>query len=101
MDADYQHPPKYITTTFKYIKNYDAIIFSRFLKKSTRYFHKDDRTKEPNENQSIYFNKICNLLFYKNLTDYTSGYICIKKKELIGYKLKGFYGEYFLSLLIH
>ena len=100
MDADFQHPPKYIATTFKYIENYDAIIFSRFLKKSSRYFDKDIKTKETNENQSIYFNKICNLLFYKELTDYTSGYICIKKKKLINYKLKGYYGEYFLSLLI-
>ena len=101
MDADYQHPPKYITTIFKHIKNYDAIIFSRFLKKSTRYFDKDKELKEPNENQSIYFNKICNVLFYKNLTDYTSGYICIKKRKLTKYKLKGYYGEYFLNLLIY
>ena len=101
IDADFQHPPKYITTMFRYIKSYDVVIFSRFLKKSTRYFNKNIRTKEANENQSIYFNKLCNFLFYKELTDYTSGYICIKKNELINYKLKGYYGEYFLSLLIY
>ena len=28
-------------------------------------------------------------------------YICIKKKELIGYKLEGFYGEYFLDLMVY
>ena len=101
MDADYQHPPKYIRKIFRLIKNYDIIIFSRFLKKSKRYFDKDIRTKEANENQSIYFNKICNFLFYKELTDYTSGYICIKKKELTNYNLRGYYGEYFLNLLIY
>jgi dolichol-phosphate mannosyltransferase len=100
MDADFQHPPEYIKKFIKYSEKFDVIIFSRFLKKSQRYFDKDVNTKEFNENQSILFNKICNFFFYKDLTDYTSGFILIKKDKIKDIKLKGYYGEYFLNLLI-
>ena len=101
MDADFQHPPEYIKKMIPKMQNYDVIIFSRFLEKSKRYFKKNIKVKEFNENQSILFNKICNFIFYKDITDYTSGYICIKKKILKNFELKGFYGEYFLSLIIY
>ncbi len=101
LDADFQHPPEYIKTIFKYSKNYDVVIFSRFLKKSIRYFDKNIKTKEANEDQSIFYNKLCKFIFYNNITDYTSGYIFIKKNKIKNIKLKGYYGEYFLSLLIY
>ena len=101
LDADFQHPPEYIKEIFKYSKKYDVVIFSRFLKKSIRYFDKNIKTKEANEDQSIFFNKLCKFIFYKDITDYTSGYICIKKNKIKNIKLKGYYGEYFLSLLIY
>jgi len=101
MDADFQHPPNYIKKIIPKMKFFDVVVFSRFLKKSKRYFAKDVHAKEFNENQSILYNKICNMIFYKDITDYTSGYICIKKKILTKFKLRGFYGEYFLSLIIH
>ena len=100
MDADFQHPPSYINKFIKYAKKYDVIIFSRFLKNSKRYFDNNIDIKEFNENQSIIFNKICNKFFYKDLTDYTSGFICIKKDKIKNLRLKGYYGEYFLSLLV-
>lgn len=100
MDADFQHPPKYIQNILNISENFDVIIFSRFHKNSMRYFDKDVSQKEINENQSIFFNKLCRFIFYKDLTDYTSGYICINKSIFTSYKLKGYYGDYFLSLLI-
>tara|TARA_B100000767_G_C19708063_1_gene511475 strand:- start:75 stop:830 length:756 start_codon:yes stop_codon:yes gene_type:complete len=102
MDADFQHPPEYIKKLFQYVNDYDVIIFSRFLKESKRYFEDDISIKESNENQSILFNRISNLLIFKEITDYTSGFICIKKKliEELKLKLKGFYGEYFVDLIV-
>ena len=47
------------------------------------------------------FNKICRIFLYKDLSDYTSGFICIKKKIFNNYKLKGYYGEYFVNLINH
>ena len=79
LDADFQHPPEYIFSFHKYINEYDIIIFSRFLNESKRYFEDDKFKKEINENQSVMFNKICRLFLYKDISDYTSGFICIKK----------------------
>ena len=87
LDADFQHPPDCIKLFHNYQNRYDLIIFSRFLKDSTRYFEKEKFKKASNENQSVFFNKLCNLLLYKDLTDYTSGFICIKRKVFENYKL--------------
>ena len=101
LDADFQHPPEYIYLFHEYVNKYDLIIFSRFLNKSKRYFEDEKFKKEINENQSVFFNKICRIFLYKDLSDYTSGFICIKKKIFNNYKLKGYYGEYFVDLLNH
>ncbi len=101
LDADFQHPPEYIFSFHKYINEYDIIIFSRFLNESKRYFEDDKFKKEINENQSVIFNKICRLFLYKDISDYTSGFICIKKNIFNNYKLKGYYGEYFVDLINH
>ena len=60
MDADYQHPPRYILDLTKNSTNYDLVICSRFLKESERYFNREELKKELNENQSFVFNKLCN-----------------------------------------
>ena len=101
MDADFQHPPQYINKIFSQINNFDIIIFSRFLRESKRYFEEDKSIKEFNEDQSILFNKVSNMLLFKDITDYTSGYICMSKKILNNFELKGFYGEYFVDLIVH
>ena len=101
MDADFQHPPDFLKLFHDHQSKYDVLIFSRFLKNSVRYFEKQKFKKEYNENQSVFFNKLCNYLLYRDLTDYTSGFICIKKKIFEDYELKGYYGEYFIDLLIY
>ena len=80
MDADFQHPPDFLKLFQEHQNKYDIMIFSRFLKDSVRYFEKEKFKKDSNQNQSVFFNKLCNRLLYKELTDYTSGFICIKKK---------------------
>tara|TARA_B100000029_G_scaffold513575_1_gene613586 strand:+ start:1523 stop:2260 length:738 start_codon:yes stop_codon:yes gene_type:complete len=101
MDADFQHPPKYINDFIDKSNNWDAIICSRFLQKSERYFNDVKLEKDINENQSYIYNKLCRILLFKEITDYTSGYICIKKKIFKDFRLSGFYGDYFVSLLTH
>mgnify|MGYP001404918405 CR=1 FL=1 len=101
MDADFQHPPKYINKFIELSGSYDVVIASRFLKESDRYFNNQVLKKEINENQSYLFNKICKYFLYKDLTDFTSGFICIKKKIFDNFELKGFYGDYFVSLISH
>ena len=100
MDADFQHPPKYINKFIEHSKTNDVIISSRFLEKSERYFNYDKSIKDVNENQSYFFNQICKKFLYKDITDYTSGFICIRKSVLNDYLLKGFYGDYFVNLIV-
>lgn len=83
MDADFQHPPKYIENFIEEIKTFDVVISSRFLKDSERYFENKRFEKDINENQSYFYNKLCKILLYDDITDYTSGFICAKKKFLI------------------
>lgn len=99
MDADFQHPPKYINNLIKQIPSKKVVICSRFLKDSKRYFFKDKKSKHINENQSIFFNYLCRFCLFNEITDYTSGYICIEKKILNNYYLTGYYGDYFLNLI--
>ena len=101
MDADFQHPPKYLEKFIELSDGNDAIICSRFLNNSERYFNNPELNKDINENQSYFYNKLCKLLLYKDITDYTSGFVSIKKKVFENYKLKGFYGNYFVDLIIY
>jgi len=100
MDADFSHPPEYLRLFLenKYLE-YDAIVFSRFLKNSKRYFNKKNAKPKLIDNLSILLNKICKILLFKTFTDYSSGFICIKKSVLKNYRLKGYYGDYFIRLI--
>jgi glycosyltransferase involved in cell wall biosynthesis len=98
LDADFQHPPHYIKKFINYSKKYDVIIFSRFLRNSKRFYDNKKNIKNPNTNFSNYLNKLGKKLLYKDITDYTSGFICINKKFLKK-KLIGYYGDYFINLI--
>tara|TARA_B100001057_G_C22762334_1_gene916338 strand:+ start:693 stop:1442 length:750 start_codon:yes stop_codon:yes gene_type:complete len=102
MDADYSHPPQYIKFFLenKYLTN-DLIVFSRFLIDSKRYFDKEKTNPKLIDNLSIILNKICRIMLYKDFTDYSSGFICIKKDLIKNYKLDGYYGDYFIRLICH
>ncbi|MDC1092917.1 glycosyltransferase, partial [Pelagibacteraceae bacterium] len=52
MDADFQHPPKYIEEFLKKSNKFDVIVCSRFLAESERYFKDKNLNKDINENQS-------------------------------------------------
>ena len=101
MDADFQHPPKYIEEFIDRIQKHDAIIASRFLERSERYFQNKELEKDINENQSYFYNKLCKIFLFKDITDYTSGFICVKKFFFEEFELKGFYGDYFVNLISH
>jgi hypothetical protein len=71
------------------------------LSESKRYFNDKKINKKINENQSYFYNKLCNFFLFKDLTDYTSGFICLKKDLLKNYSLKGYYGDYFVNLMVY
>ena len=101
MDADYSHPPRYLKKIIEEKKNkqMDLLVFSRFLNDSERYYKNENLKPKMIDLLSVILNKICKFLLFKNFTDYTSGYICIKKEIFKNYKLKGYYGDYFIRLI--
>ena len=103
MDADFSHPPKYLSNFIKITnsnKHYDILVFSRFIKKSKRYFQVDKSNSVMIDKLSYFLNKICKFFIFNNFHDYTSGYICIKKSKLKKLKIKGYYGDYFINLIV-
>ena len=100
MDADYSHPPNYIEQFIKLKNNnLDLIVCSRFLKESTRYYNTQNKNKASIDFLSNFLNKICKIFLFSDFTDYTSGFICIKKKIIKNIKLNGYYGDYFITLI--
>jgi dolichol-phosphate mannosyltransferase len=101
MDADYSHPPEYIMDFININKkdNLDLVVCSRFLQESKRYFENADSKPATIDLLSIVLNKACKFLLFKDFTDYTSGYICIKSKIIKNFILKGYYGDYFIILI--
>lgn len=104
LDADFSHPPQYIENFIKVKKEnseIDVLVFSRFLNESRRYFEIEKTKPIFIDLLSVFLNKICKLVLFKNFTDYTSGFICIKKNSINNYRLNGYYGDYFINLIVH
>jgi dolichol-phosphate mannosyltransferase len=102
LDVDMSHPPSELNKIIKSsVFNSDVIVFSRFLKKSQRYYMSANYKKTFMDNLSIFLNKICQNILFKDFTDYTSGFICINKSVFKNYKLHGHYGDYFINLITY
>jgi len=101
MDADFSHPPNYINEFIKLNNSddYDALVFSRFLKDSRRYYERKNIDMKAIDRLSFLLNKICKLVISDKFTDYTSGFICIKKNVIKNTKISGYYGDYFINIL--
>ena len=101
MDADFSHPPNYINEFIRLNNSgdYDALVFSRFLKDSKRYYEGKTVNAKTIDNLSFFLNKICQLVISDKFTDYTSGFICIKKEVIKNTKISGYYGDYFINLI--
>ena len=98
MDADFQHPPTYVEKFIRFSRTNDVIIFSRFLNKSRRFYNNITKQQNANTRFSNFLNKLGNIFLYKDITDYTSGFVCINK-NLLKKKLIGHYGDYFMYLI--
>jgi len=94
LDVDMSHPPKILNKMVKEIKKNDVVIASRYIKNG-----QDIRREKLQVILSQVINKVASLLLYKKVTDYTSGFIVIKKNIFDSYDLEGDYGEYFINLM--
>ncbi|MFZ2024776.1 MAG: glycosyltransferase [Microgenomates group bacterium] len=94
LDADLSHQPKYFTKMLQMMKKSDVVVASRYVRGA-----RDDRKEKTAVVMSRIINWIARTLLYRTVTDYTSGFILIKKRIFEDYRLQGDYGEYFIRLL--
>jgi dolichol-phosphate mannosyltransferase len=93
MDADFSHPPSVLKKMMRQRSTCDAIIASRYTREG-----KDIRRERVQVIASAILNDVLSFLFGTTITDYTSGYILVKKSLITNYRLEGAYGEYFIYL---
>jgi dolichol-phosphate mannosyltransferase len=102
MDADFSHPPEVLDKLIGSVINdgYDAVIASRFKPGGRQ------KPNSPNDSRlavtaSTFFNRTLSIIFKLPVTDFTSGFIAVRKGLLSDYRLRGSYGEYFPKLVMH
>lgn len=94
LDADLSHPPALLTKMLAFLPKFDAIVASRYVTGG-----RDSRQELLAVKLSRIINRLAQLCLYPDFTDYTSGYILVKKSYLKNIVLRGDYGEYFIELI--
>ncbi len=98
MDSDFEHPPHILPKLIAEIeKGSDVCIASRFKEKK-RIPAKSFLRKLQITLTSL-LSLVCQKTFSNKITDWTSGFICIRKEVMNLYPLRGDYGESFIPLL--
>lgn len=98
MDADLSHPPELLEKMYTLIerKKYDLVIGSWLTtggRDKRKHFHERIR--------SLTVNTICQLLFGRNFTAYTSGFAMARKGIFKDFVFTTGYGEYFIDLCVY
>jgi dolichol-phosphate mannosyltransferase len=101
LDCDLSMPTQKIPELLQVIDDgYDIAIGSRFIKGGQTKKNLSDTPESPLAVAlSVLLNYISRILLFWNFTDYTSGFIAIKKDIFNRIKLSGDYGEYFMDLI--
>jgi dolichol-phosphate mannosyltransferase len=102
LDADFSHPPEVLEQLIKKVAegNCDAAIASRFIKGGKQKQAADSESRSAIL-ASTFLNTVLTRIMKLPVTDFTSGFIAVRKKLLTGIRLNGSYGEYFLPLVVH
>lgn len=98
MDCDFSHPPEKIPQMlFMLGQGYDICVNSRYVVGGG-----EDRVGKGNLMQmtlSLVLNWTLRFILFSSFADYTSGFIAVKRKVFSNIRLRGDYGEYFISLV--
>ena len=100
LDCDYSHPPELINKMLIEIesKNLDVVVASRFLPDSRDFTAQGSHIVLFQKKLSKFLSNLCQWLFHKKITDYTSGYICIRRIKVP--ETAGVYGDFFMELVV-
>ncbi len=77
MDADFSHNPKYLPQMLKEIENYDLVIGSRYIKEGGI-----EKWELWRQALSYLGNLYVRMLLHKGISDWTTGYNCIRASIL-------------------
>jgi dolichol-phosphate mannosyltransferase len=98
MDCDFSHPPNKIPQLIYMLDHgFDVAVNSRYTIGGG-----EERSGKGGAIQlflSQALNWSIRFLLFPKFSDYTSGFILVKRNVLLRFKLKGDYGEYFLDLI--
>lgn len=106
MDCDFSHPPQLIAQLLTEITNgADISIATRF---GAGLAGHPDINRAHNQHfviqagvfLSIMLNKVLSFIFGTNITDYTTGFLAVRRTVLTHIPLSGDYGEYCIDLLV-
>jgi len=102
MDCDFSHPPEVIPKLLaKIAGGYDIAVGSRFISGGkTKKAGDDGRDSRFATWASTELSLVLRLAFRYPFTDYTSGFIAVRKQVLTAISLSGNYGEYFIDFII-
>ena len=100
MDADLSHPPEYLPKLFAEAQRTGCSIATRFVKGAER---KKASRDTPDSAFAVLLSVVMNFLVRKwlrlSITDYTSGFIVVRRDLIKHHRLVGDYGEYFIELM--
>ncbi len=96
MDADLSHPPSLLPEMLAQAGEHGCCVASRFLRKNQLSEIGDSFGQAA---LSLFLNWSIHHVLGLRTTDYTSGYIALKRELLADHPLEGDYGEYFIELL--
>jgi len=101
LDADFSHPVEYIPTMIHKILSNDAqvVVASRFLPGSKDYTAIHSPLIKLQKILGVFLSELGQFFLNPNFTDWSSGFVAIKKECLNNLNLNGDYGEYFMELI--
>ena len=101
LDCDFSHPPKMIPLLLQKIETgYDIAVCSRYIPGGQAKKDIGDASESLLViTLSNILNYLTRMLLFWNFTDYTSGFIAIRKSVLQNIPLRGDYGEYFMDMI--
>ena len=95
MDCDLSMPPEDVPRLYAALADADVAVGSRYVPGGA-----DARTDVPTHRAaSRVLNRVAQLLLGTEVTDYTSGFVCARRRVLDELRLAGDYGEYCIDLL--
>ena len=102
MDADLSHPPELLPQLYEASLTSGCSIATRFANGGS---YKKNTKDTPDSFLATILSLFMNIIVHKwlslSISDYTSGFIVVRRSLLTGHKLYGDYGEYFIELMYY